>query len=217
MEIDELILKFTSQFDKVKNDVDNLISKFTKLDNTSSKVSNDFEKISKSATDMGNGFKNSEKNIQDLENRLNYLKGQFKEHVSIYKQWGDLATTKTPDSIKGLAGEDLRKAFGEPITRDSLLKEREEIDKLQAKIGELKEKISSTPKLKVVPKTDEGEKNLEKVGNKSDETGRKFDKLKNKTSSLSFGFSKIGKGFGELKGIFGVHNLFMSFPNIFKR
>ena len=208
MEIDELILKFTSQFDKVKNDVDNLISKFTKLDNTSSKVSNDFEKISKSATDMGNGFKNSEKNIQDLENRLNYLKGQFKEHVSIYKEWGSLATTKTPDNIKSLYGQDLQKAFGEPINRDSLLKEREEIDSLEARIEELKSTIVSTPKLKVVPKTEEGKQKLKDIGNEAKKTSNKFNTLKNTSKKIGTFFSSMGKTVGSLKNSFsGLSNM----------
>ena len=208
MEIDELILKFTSQFDKVKNDVDNLISKFTKLDNTSSKVSNDFEKISKSVTDMGNGFKNSEKNIQDLENRLNYLKGQFKEHVSIYKEWGSLATTKTPDNIKSLYGQDLQKASGEPINRDSLLKEREEIDSLEAKIEELKSTIVSTPKLKVVPKTEEGKQKLKDIGNEAKKTSNKFNTLKNTSKKIGTFFSSMGKTVGSLKNSFsGLSNM----------
>lgn len=211
MQLDELILKFKSEFGKVINDANSLISKFSKLDNTTAKVSNDFDKISKSASDMGNSFKASERNVQGLENRLNYLKGQFKEHVSIYKEWGSLATTKTPDNIKSLYGQDLQKAFGTPITKDSLLQEREEIDSLQSKIDELKATIVSTPKLKIVPKTDEGQKNLEKIGNTSEKTGRKFNNLKGKTNKLSTVFSKIGRS------ISGVGDSFSKISNAITR
>ena len=180
MQIDELILKLKSDFNKVVSDANSLISKFTKLDNSTSKVSNDFENISKSALSMGNGFKASERNIESLERQLSRMKSTFTEHVSLYRQWGELATTKTPDNIKGLSGEEVSKSFGSSITRDSLLQERQEIDALQGKISELKAQVSSVPKLKVVPNTKEGEQNLKNVGNEANKTGRKFDNLKNK-------------------------------------
>ena len=203
MQIDELILKLKSDFNKVVSDANSLISKFTKLDDSTSKVSNDFENISKSALSMGNGFKASERNIQSLEARLKLMKDEFREHVSLYKQWGSLATTKTPDSIKGLTGNDLQQAFGEPITRDSLLQERQEIDTLENKISELKTQISSMPKLRVVPKTEEGKQNLKDVGNESEKTGKKFDNLSGKTRKVGNTFSGVSKSFKDLKNGFG--------------
>lgn len=203
MQIDELILKLKSDFNKVVSDANSLISKFTKLDNSTSKVSSDFENISKSASSMGNGFKASERNIESLERQLSRMKSTFTEHVSLYRQWGDLATTKTPDNIKGLSGEEVSKSFGSSITRDSLLQERQEIDALQGKISELKAQVSSVPKLKVVPNTKEGEQNLKNVGNEANKTGRKFDNLKSKTGKIGNIFSNVGKSLKSLKGSFG--------------
>lgn len=207
MQIDELILKLKSDFNKVVSDANSLISKFTKLDNSTSKVSSDFENISKSASSMGNGFKASERNIESLERQLSRMKSTFTEHVSLYKQWGDLATTKTPDSIKGLSGEELSKSFGDPITKDSLLQEKQDIDALQSKISELKAQVSSVPKLKVVPNTKEGEQNIKNVGDEANKTGRKFDNLSNKTRKVGSSFSSASGSFKDLKkGFSGLGN-----------
>lgn len=207
MQIDELILKLKSDFNKVVSDANSLISKFTKLDNSTSKVSNDFENISKSASSMGNGFKASERNIESLERQLSRMKSTFTEHVSLYRQWGDLATTKTPDSIKGLSGEELSKSFGDPITKDSLLQEKQDIDALQSEISELKAQVSSVPKLKVVPNTKEGEQNIKNVGDEANKTGRKFDNLSNKTRKVGSSFSSASGSFKDLKkGFSGLGN-----------
>ena len=204
MQIDELILKLKSDFNKVVSDANSLISKFTKLDNSTSKVSSDFENISKSASSMGNGFKASERNIESLENRLNYLKNTFNEHLSLYRQWGDLATTKTPESIKGLTGKEIKEASGEKITKDSLQAELDYINKLELEIEDLKSKITSVPKLKVIPKTDEEKQNLKDLKSQIEDLKKRIDELERKSKGKLKGgfFSGLGNILSGLKSKF---------------
>lgn len=206
MQIDELILKLKSDFNKVVSDANSLISKFTKLDNSTSKVSNDFENISKSASSMGNGFKNAKQEIASLERQLKEMTTSYKADLKYFNERAFTGVTKVED-LRGLTDAQKRSTDRPDgikfITKDSLLQEKQDITALQSKISELKAQVSSVPKLKVVPNTKEGERNLKNVGNEANKTGRKFDNLKNKTGKIGNIFSNVGKSLKSLKGSFG--------------
>ena len=206
MQLDELILKLKSDFNKVVSDANSLISKFTKLDNSTSKVSNDFENISKSASSMGNGFKNAKQEIASLERQLKEMTTSYKADLKYFNERAFVGGTKVED-IRGLTDAQKRSTDRPDgikfITKDGLLQEKQDIDALQSKISELKAQVSTMPKLKVVPNTSEGEKNLRNVGNEANKTGKKFDNLKSKTKKIGNVFSNIGKSLKSLKGNFG--------------
>lgn len=210
MQIDELILKLKSDFNKVVSDANSLISKFTKLDNSTSKVSSDFENISKSASSMGNGFKNAKQEIASLERQLKEMTTSYKADLKYFNERAFVGATKVED-VRGLTDEQKRSTDRPDgikfITKDSLLQEKQDIDALQSKISELKAQVSSVPKLKVVPNTKEGEQNIKNVGDEANKTGRKFDNLSNKTRKVGSSFSSASGSFKDLKkGFSGLGN-----------
>lgn len=210
MQIDELILKLKSDFNKVVSDANSLISKFTKLDNSTSKVSSDFENISKSASSMGNGFKNAKQEIASLERQLKEMTTSYKADLKYFNERAFVGATKVAD-VRGLTDAQKRNPDRPDgtkfITKDSLLQEKQDIDALQSKISELKAQVSSVPKLKVVPNTKEGEQNIKNVGDEANKTGRKFDNLSNKTRKVGSSFSSASGSFKDLKkGFSGLGN-----------
>ena len=210
MQIDELILKLKSDFNKVVSDANSLISKFTKLDNSTSKVSSDFENISKSASSMGNGFKNAKQEIASLERQLKEMTTSYKADLKYFNERAFVGATKVED-LRGLTDAQKRSTDRPDgikfITKDSLLQEKQDIDALQSKISELKAQVSSVPKLKVVPNTKEGEQNIKNVGDEANKTGRKFDNLSNKTRKVGSSFSSASGSFKDLKkGFSGLGN-----------
>lgn len=210
MQIDELILKLKSDFNKVVSDANSLISKFIKLDNSTSKVSSDFENISKSASSMGNGFKNAKQEIASLERQLKEMTTSYKADLKYFNERAFVGATKVED-VRGLTDAQKRSTDRPDgikfITKDSLLQEKQDIDALQSKISELKAQVSSVPKLKVVPNTKEGEQNIKNVGDEANKTGRKFDNLSNKTRKVGSSFSSASGSFKDLKkGFSGLGN-----------
>lgn len=196
MQIDELILKLKSDFNKVVSDANSLISKFTKLDNNTSKVSNDFEKISKSASSIGNGFKSAEENISQLKMQLNSLKSTYKADLEYFNMHNFVGSSGKVFDMRGLTDEQKRNMEipegGLPkITKESLEERKALIDELQAKVDRLQ-------KSETTPKTQDGIKNVKQLGDETDKTAKKFDKLKNKSKQTSGLFSRIGNIFGGL-------------------
>ena len=196
MQIDELILKLKSDFNKVVSDANSLISKFTKLDNSTSKVSNDFEKMSKSASSIGNGFKSAEENISQLKMQLNSLKSTYKADLEYFNMNNFVGSSGKVFDRRGLTDEQKRNMEipegGLPkITKESLEERKALIDELQAKVDRLQ-------KSETTPKTQDGIKNVKQLGDETDKTAKKFDKLKNKSKQTSGLFSRIGNIFGGL-------------------
>ena len=196
MQIDELILKLKSDFNKIVSDANSLISKFTKLDNSTSKVSSDFEKISKSASNMGNGFESAEENISQLKMQLNSLKSTYKADLEYFNMNNFVGSSGKVFDMRGLTDEQKRNMEipegGLPkITKESLEERKALIDELQAKVDRLQ-------KSETTPKTQDGIKNVKQLGDETDKTAKKFDKLKNKSKQTSGLFSRIGNIFGGL-------------------
>ena len=211
MDIDKISLILEAKVDKMKAALKDTMNVLSKINDTTSGVSNSFNKM---ANNVDNAMAKMSKSIdssgakqklQDLRKQLNFQIDAYNKNLATYKEWGALATTKRPESIIGMGGSEVTKAFGEPITRESLMEQKERINSLRSEIQTLEDTIKNVPELKLVPKTNEGKNELEDIGNKAKETSRKFNELSSKTKSISSAFSKIGSSIKTFKkGFSGI-------------
>jgi len=206
MEMDTILLKFEAMFDKATASVGNAIKVFKNLDSATSGVANNFDKMASNVeTSMNRVAKSidssgAKKKLEDLKKQLNFEIGDYNKNLGLYKQWGSLATTKSPESTIGMGGQELLKQFGEPITPETLNEQKARIESLRQEIQILKTDIESTPKLKVIPKTGEESKNMREVGDEVDRTTRKVDKLSSsgrRASSSFLGIERTMKNVGK--------------------
>lgn len=224
MKFNEMILEIGTKVDKSLGSIKNLINSMSNLKSSTTGVSNAMKKVSESTSPAINKInelstaskkagqdlsKNlntktnvdiggSTNNINALQKQLSYLIDTYNEHLSIYRQWGDLATTNTnkvSNSTK-LYGQELVKAFGTPITIDSLTKEKQNIDALIEKINSVKDK-------KVVIIVNTEDKDLDSTDDKIEINAKKFQKLRKTILGIGAVFSKLKGIVGKFTGLFG--------------
>ena len=209
MDMDTIVLKFEAIFSKMKSDLGNTIKKWEQLDSATSGVANSFEKMADSVNNsmnkMAKGIDGTEakQKLEKLKKELAMQISDYNKNLDIYKQWGSLATTKTPESISGMSASEIQKAFGEPITRESLQEQLDRINVLKAKIEELQATVASSGGKKLIPKISDESKSIEKTGDAAKNASKKFDSLGRSASKVNVTFSGLGKIANSVKSVFG--------------